>query len=92
MQSTSIAAAMACFIKRICFCSYQKFNLNHQIMWVLQHIGRFLKRLFWAMCIAYMVAWHNVYKEDDRVLHDIELTTKEDQTLEDAGSSEEIIF
>ena len=60
-------------------------------MQLLQSIGRFFKRLFIAICIAYMVAWHNVYKEDDRILHEIELSMEEDQTdqaTEDTSDTE----
>ncbi|AHM63276.1 hypothetical protein D770_25155 [Flammeovirgaceae bacterium 311] len=70
----------------------EEFHFALKLMWILKRIGILFKRLFWAVCLAYMVTWHNVYKDDDRILHDIELSTEEEQTMEDDGSSEEIIF
>lgn len=52
------------------------------------------RRLFWAIAIAYMVAWHNVYKEDDKILYQIVSPVGEDKEDENSSpdDTEELIF
>lgn len=87
---------MALFSKWLYSCAMiVSFSFFSEHMQLLRSIGRFFKRLFIAICIAYMVAWHNVYKEDDRILHEIELSMEEDHTdqaTEDTSGAELVTF
>lgn len=65
----------------------------------IRHLFLFMKRLLWALVLAYMVAWHNVYKEDDKILYHVvssleedhadETTSPEDQELINLSREEE---
>jgi hypothetical protein len=33
-------------------------------------ILQFSRRLFWAVIVGFMIAWHNVYHEDDKLRED----------------------
>lgn len=63
-------------------------------MKLIRVIITFCRRLFWAIAVAYMVAWHNVYKEDDKILHQVVSSIEEDEKDEHSspGDTEEITF
>lgn len=42
-------------------------------------IIRFLKRMLMATMLAYMIAWHNVYKEETSTPNNIEIVLQEEE-------------
>lgn len=58
-------------------------------MHFLRNVLRFCKRLFWAISVAYMVALHNVYREEDKILYQVEASIKEDQEDENSTSTDD---
>jgi hypothetical protein len=43
---------------------------------------RFLKRMLMATLLAYMIAWHNVYKEETRTPNTIEIVMQEEENVD----------
>ena len=39
-------------------------------MKALRTLFRMLRRILWALIVGFMVAWHNVYKQDDMLRND----------------------
>lgn len=45
-------------------------------------LGKYVRRFAWAFVVAYMIAWHNVYKERSDMPETIEWHIDEDQTID----------
>lgn len=41
------------------------------------------------MTVAYMVVWHNVYKEEDKILYQVEASNQEDHEDENSTSTDD---
>jgi len=52
-------------------------------MQIFYQILKYIRRTAWALLVAYMVGWHNVYKQVDRMPDDIVLTIEVDEVQED---------
>ena len=53
-------------------------------MFILRYLFRPIKRIIWALIVAYMLALHNVYKEDETNVDDIMITVEHDEVQEDS--------
>lgn len=47
--------------------------------------GKFIRKFAWAFVIAYMIAWHNVYKEKSDMVNTIEYHMENDNET-DSGT------
>ena len=54
----------------------------------MKDILHFLRRLLWAILVGFMIAWHNVYHQDDKLCEDtnIHVVIMEEEEDEDDGS------
>jgi hypothetical protein len=50
-----------------------------------RYIGKFIRRFAWAFIVAYMIAWHNVYKERADMVNTIEYHIENDNET-DSGA------
>ena len=54
-------------------------------MRILRYLVRLLRRIMWSLIVAYMIAIHNVYKEDETNVDDILITIEQDEVQEDSA-------
>lgn len=52
---------------------------------VVKKLLRILRIALFAVVIGYMIAWHNVYKQDQKLAVDIAISVEEDDQVDDAA-------
>lgn len=52
----------------------------------MKKILEFTHRLLWAVIVGFMIAWHNVYYEDDKLREDTNIHVVIMEEEEDDGS------
>jgi hypothetical protein len=51
----------------------------------LKSIWRYTRSLIWAMGVAYMLAFHNVYYDEQKFKEDIVIVVEQDTEIQDAA-------
>ena len=46
---------------------------------------RFIKKAIWTLLVAYMLALHNVYREEEKCPESIQIIVEDDEVQEDAA-------
>lgn len=52
-------------------------------MFILKKISGAFKTLAFAIVLGYMVAWHNVYREDQKMVADMAITIEDQEEDQD---------
>jgi hypothetical protein len=47
--------------------------------------GKWIRKFAWAFVVAYMIAWHNVYKEKADMVNTVEYHMENDHTEENSS-------
>ena len=55
---------------------------------LLKSIWRSTRNLFWAVGVAYMLAFHNIYYEEQKFKEDIVIVVEEESEQEDTALKE----
>ncbi|WKN42692.1 hypothetical protein [Tunicatimonas pelagia] len=55
---------------------------------ILKAAWRTTRRLIWAIGVAYMLAFHNVYYDEQKYKEDIVIVVEEDTEIQDAAPGE----
>jgi hypothetical protein len=50
---------------------------------LLKQLLKGTRRIAWAILVGYMIAWHNVYKEETKMPQDIVISIEEDKPATD---------